>query len=489
MNMSAEAVKKLVTETPPEEIARVKDWINTEEYKEKNFARTSLVINPAHACQPLGAQMVATSFEGSLPFVHGSQGCASYFRSTFSRHYREPAAATCDAMTEDGAVFGGQNNLFEGLENAYTLYQPKMMPVFTTCMPEVIGDDLTAFIKNAKQKGHIPEDLPTPYANTPSFNGTHIHGYDAMLKSILQNLTEGQSVEGKCTGKLNIIPGFDGNVGNLREYKRICELMGIPYTMLADSSDVFDSGCDGEYKLYAGGTSLEDAAESINGKATIAFQTYSTVSTMKWIEAEYTGEKAVLPMPFGIKKTDQLILKLAELFDKPVPEQLKKERALAVDAMTDGHQYLHGKKFAVFGDPDYVIGIISFLLEMGARPWHVLVSRATKKIKKELEALLATSMYGEGCKVYINKDLWHMRSLLVTDPVDGMIGDTHGKWAARDAKIPLFRIGFPIIDRVNLHRSPVIGYQGAINMLTMIANKFLDIRDETCEDQWFEMMR
>ncbi len=114
--MSAEAAKKLVTPTPEKEIKRVQEWINTEDYKEKNFARTSLVINPAHACQPLGAQMVATSFEGSLPFVHGSQGCASYFRSTFSRHYREPAAATCDAMTEDGAVFGGQNNLFEGLK-------------------------------------------------------------------------------------------------------------------------------------------------------------------------------------------------------------------------------------------------------------------------------------------------------------------------------------------------------------------------------------
>ena len=71
----------------------------------------------------------------------------------------------------------------------------------------------------------------------------------------------------------------------------------------------------------------------------------------------------------------------------------------------------------------------------------------------------------------------------------GIIGDTHAKWAARDAGIPLFRIGFPIIDRVNLHRSPVIGYTGAINMLTMMANKFLDITDETCEDQWFEMMR
>jgi nitrogenase molybdenum-iron protein beta chain len=487
--MTAEAAVKFVTETPEKEITRVKEWINTEEYKEKNFERTALVVNPAHACQPLGAQMVATGFEGALPFIHGSQGCASYFRSTFSRHYREPSAATCDAMTEDGAVFGGQNNLFEGLENAYALYKPSMIPVFTTCMPEVIGDDLNAYIKNAKQKELIPADLPTPYANTPSFNGTHIHGYDAMLRSILKDLTTDKKVEDKCTGKLNIIPGFDGNVGNLREYKRICELMGIPYTMLADVSDVFDSGCDGEYKLYPGGTKIEDAAESINGKATVSMMKYSTLNTMKFINSEYSGAKEVLSMPFGVKKTDEMLLKLSELFGKPIPEQLKKERALAVDAMTDAHQYLHGLKFAVVGDPDYLLGIVSFLLEMGAQPWHVLCSRATKKFKKEMDALLESSPFGEGCTCYINKDLWHMRSLLVTDPVAGIIGDTHAKFAARDAKIPLFRIGFPIIDRVNLHRSPVVGYTGAINMLSMIANKFLDIKDETCEDQWFEMMR
>jgi nitrogenase molybdenum-iron protein beta chain len=487
--MSEAVVMKKVTEQIPEEVERVKAWINTEEYKEKNFAREALVINPAHACQPLGAQMVATSFEGSLPFVHGSQGCASYFRSTFNRHFREPAAATCDAMTEDGAVFGGQNNLFEGLENAYSIYKPKMIPVYTTCMPEVIGDDLTAFITNAKTKGHIPADLPTPYANTPSFNGTHIHGYDSMMCAILKYLTEGQKIEGKCTGKLNLIPGFDGNTGNIREYKRYFEAMGIPYTVMADTSEVFDTPCDGHYKLYPGGTKLEDAAESINGKVTIALQKYSTVNTMKWIEQEYSGEKLVMPLPFGIRKTDEFLMKISELFDKPIPAELKAERGRAVDAMTDAHQYLHGKKFALAGDPDYLIGIVSFLLEMGAVPYHILCSRTTKKFEKEMKALLATSPFGAQGKIYINKDLYHMRSLLMTDPVDGMIGDTHAKWCTRDAKIPLFRIGFPIIDRVNLHRSPVIGYQGAVNILSMIANKFLDIKDETCEDKWFEMMR
>ena len=480
---------KPVTEYLPEEVEQVKTWINSEEYKEKNFARQALVINPAHACQPLGAQLVAHGFEGTLPFVHGSQGCASYYRSTLNRHFREPAPAVSDAMTEDGAVFGGQANLHEGLENAYALYRPKMMAVFTSCMPEVIGDDLTAFIKNARQKGHIPEDLPVPYANTPSFNGTHIHGYDSMLLAILQNLTAGKKIDGRCTGKLNLIPGCDFNTGDYREYKRILTAFGIPHTILADISETFDSPCDGTYSVYAGGTKLEDTADSINGRATITLGPYATPKTFGWIKDNYAGKQVALPMPLGIAKTDTWLMTLAELFGKEVPALLKAERGRAVDAMTDAQQYMHDKKFAIYGDPDYLMGYVSFLLEMGARPYHVLCSRGTKKVEKELQALLDSSPYGKGCTIYMNKDLWHLRSLLMTDPVDAVIGDTHGKFAARDAKVPLFRFGFPVFDRVNLHRYPLVGYQGVINMVTAICNRFIDIVDETCEDRQFEMMR
>lgn len=487
--MSAEAAVKYVTETPIEEVERVSAWINTEEYKEKNFARQALVINPPHACQPLGAQLVAHGFEGTLPFVHGSQGCASYYRSTLNRHFREPAPAVSDSMTEDGAVFGGQSNLHEGLENALALYKPKMIAVFTSCMPEVIGDDLTAFIKNAKKKGVVPEDFPTPYANTPSFNGSHIHGYDAMLLSILQYLTEGKQVEGRCTGKLNLIAGCDFNTGNYREYKRILKEFGIPATVLADISETFDSPLDGSYKVYPGGTRLDDAADSINGKVTMTLGPYATAKTYTWVKDNYSGKHVSLPTPMGIAKTDEFIVRLSELFNKPVPASLKAERGLAVDAMTDSHQYIHGKKFAVYGDPDYLLGYVSFLLEMGAIPYHILCSKGSKKFEKEMQALLDSSLYGKGCKIYMNKDLWHMRSLLMTEPVDAMIGDTHGKFAARDAKIPLFRFGFPIFDRVNKHRYPLVGYQGAINMITEIANKFIDIKDDTCEDRFFEMMR
>ncbi|UFS70289.1 nitrogenase molybdenum-iron protein subunit beta [Geomonas sp. RF6] len=480
---------KPVTETPEEEVQRVAAWINTEEYKEKNFARQALVINPAHACQPLGAELVAHAFEGSLPFVHGSQGCASYYRSTLNRHFREPAPAVSDAMTEDGAVFGGQNNLHEALENAYTLYKPKMISVFTSCMPEIIGDDLTAFIKNARNKGIVPKDFPVPYANTPSFNGSHVHGYDAMLLAILQTLTSEKQVEGRCTGKLNLIPGFDANTGNFREYKRILKEFGIPYTILGDISDVFDSPLDGTYRPYPGGTKLEDAADSINGKATLALGTYSTAKTFSWVKDNYSGKHSAIPMPFGIAKTDALLMKLSELFDKPIPETLKEERGRAVDLITDAHQYIHGKKFALYGDPDYLLGYVSFLLEVGAVPTHILCSKGTKKLEKEIQALLDASPYGKDGKIYINKDLWHLRSLLVTEPVDAVIGDSHGKFAARDANVPLFRFGFPIFDRVNLHREPLVGYKGAMYMMATICNKLIEVVDETCDSRFFELMR
>jgi nitrogenase molybdenum-iron protein beta chain len=481
------AIRKVHTNTP-EEVARVKEWINTEEYKEKNLARKEVVINPVHACQPLGAEMVAHGFEGTLPFVHGSQGCASYFRSTFIRHFREPAPMVSTAMTEDGAVFGGQNNLFEGLENAYTLYKPKMMAIFTSCMPEVIGDDLNAYIQNARNEGHIPADFPLPYANTPSFNGSHLTGYDAMLKSILAYLAEKNKVEGKDNGRLNLIPGFDACTGNYREYKRILQAFDIPCTLLADISESFDSPLDGKYRPYAGGTPLEDAADVLSAHATISLQKYATRETMKWFEGNTESPVETLPMPIGVKKTDQFLMKIAELSGKPVPAELKAERGRAVDAMTDAHQYLHNKKFAVYGDPDWLLGMVSFLLEMGARPYHILCSRASKKFGKEVQALLDTSPYGAGSNIWVNRDLWHLRSIVATDPVDALIGDCHGKTISRDIGIPLIRAGFPIFDRVNLHRYPTVGYQGAINLLTRIANTFLDQFDATCDERFFGMM-
>ncbi len=143
-------------------------------------------------------------------------------------------------MTEDAAVFGGLNNMVEGLANTYALYSPKMIAVSTTCMAEVIGDDLNSFIIKSKEKESVPADFPVPFAHTPAFVGSHVDGYDNMQKGILSNFWKDAP---RTAGEgLNIIPGFDGYcVGNVREMKRMLGLMGVEATVLGDASDVYDT--------------------------------------------------------------------------------------------------------------------------------------------------------------------------------------------------------------------------------------------------------
>ena len=125
---------------PDEKVAEQGEFTKTWEYREKNLSRESLVVNPAKACQPLGAVFAAAGFEKCMSFVHGSQGCVAYYRSHLSRHFKEPCSAVSSSMTEDAAVFGGLQNMIDGLANCHSLYEPKMIAVSTTCMAEVIGD-------------------------------------------------------------------------------------------------------------------------------------------------------------------------------------------------------------------------------------------------------------------------------------------------------------------------------------------------------------
>ncbi|WP_027417119.1 nitrogenase molybdenum-iron protein subunit beta [Aneurinibacillus terranovensis] len=488
----AEQKKQFEAPCSQQEVEETEAYLKTEEYKEKNFNREAVTINPAKACQPLGAVLAGLGFEKTLPFVHGSQGCVAYFRSHFARHFKEPVPAVSSSMTEDGAVFGGLRNLVEGLLNSTTMYKPEMIAMSTTCMAEVIGDDLNAFIDTARQEGAISEDFPVPFANTPSFVGSHITGYDNMMRSILSYLSEedkGNLRHKEKTEKINLIPGFETYTGNFAEMKRILNLMDVDFTVLGDHSENLDSPANGEYKYYYGGTKLADVPVAAGAKGTISLGKYATKKTMKYIEEKWEQPAVSFSTPIGIGATDQLLKKISELTGKPVSQALIDERGRVVDAMTDSHAYLHGKRAAMAGDPDLLLGLISFCLEVGVEPIHIVCTNGDKEFEEEAKALLASSPYGIEGKVYVGKDLWHMRSLVMTDPVDIAIGSTFMKTVTKDAGIPLIRIGFPIFDRHHLHRYPIIGYQGTLNVLTQLVNTILQKLDDEAPDHSFDIVR
>lgn len=463
-------------------VAEIRDWTKTKDYKEKNFAREALTVNPAKACQPLGAVYVANGFHKTLSFVHGSQGCVAYYRSHFSRHFKEPTSCVSSSMTEDAAVFGGLNNMVDGLSNAYNLYKPEMIAVSTTCMAEVIGDDLNAFIKTSKEKGSVPAEFDVPFAHTPAFVGSHITGYDNALLGVLQHFWDGKSKTAEPLVRvpndtINFIGGFDGFVvGNMKELKRIFALFDVKVNVLCDPSEVWNTPTDGEFRMYEGGTTKADVEAGLHAKATIVMQGYCCEKTVKYI-TEKGQEVVVLHSPHGVKGTDEFLMALSRLTGKPIPAELEKERGQLVDAMADSQAHLHGKRYALYGDPDQLLGYTEFLLELGAEPAHILSTNGNDAWAAKVQAVLDASPYGSQCKVYPKRDLWHLRSLLHTEPVDFLIGNTYGKYLERDCGTPLIRLVFPIFDRHHYHRFPTWGYGGALWLLTMLLDEFFETLD------------
>lgn len=474
---------------PEEKIQEVFEWTTTKEYQELNFQREALTVNPAKACQPLGAVLCALGYEKTMPYVHGSQGCVAYFRTYFNRHFKEPIACVSDSMTEDAAVFGGQKNMFGGLENAKALYKPDMIAVSTTCMAEVIGDDLNAFINNSKKAGHIPDDYPVPFAHTPSFVGSHTTGWDNMQEGILRYFTLNSMEDKKsgANGKLNVVPGFETYLGNFRVVKRMLGEMGVPCTMLSDPEEVLDTPADGQFRMYAGGTTLAEVRDAPNAINTLFLQPWQSEKTRKFVTNTWKHESPKLEIPMGLEWTDAWLMQISALTGQAIPESLTKERGRLVDMITDSHAWLHGKRYALWGDPDFVMGMSKFLLELGAEPIHILANNANKRWKKAMEKVLADSPYGQGCNVHTGRDLWHMRSLVFTDKPDFMIGNSYGKFIQRDTlhkgkafEVPLIRLGFPIFDRHHLHRDTTLGYEGAMHMLKILVNAVLEqLDDET----------
>jgi nitrogenase molybdenum-iron protein beta chain len=312
-----------------------------------------------------------------------------------------------------------------------------------------------------------------------------------MLKAILGYLAvkPEEGAETAPNGKVNVVPGFLPSTGDLRELHRLLGLMGVPYTILGDHSETLDAPATGEYVLYPGGTPLADVADAVNALGTVLVQEESTRKTADLVRTGWGGRAETTGLPVGIRATDRFVTAVANLAGVDIAPAVTADRGRLLDAMSDSYQYLHGKRVAVAGDPDLVVGLVEFALELGMEPVHVLSTNGGEPFRARAEAALAASEFGRAATVWTGKDLWHLRSLVFTEPVDLLIGSSQLKWISREADVPLVRVGFPIFDRHHLHRLPTIGYAGSIEVLSRLVNTVLEELDRTAPDHSFDLVR
>jgi nitrogenase molybdenum-iron protein beta chain len=445
--------------------------------------RKALTINPAKTCQPIGAMYAALGIHGCLPHSHGSQGCCAYHRSTLTRHYKEPVMAATSSFTEGASVFGGQANLVQAIDNIFTIYEPEVIAVHTTCLSETIGDDIPQIARKAEADGKIPSGRHVIHVNTPSYVGSHVTGFAGMTKAMVDYFAQST---GQKTDQVNIIPGYV-EPSDMEEIKRIASTMGVHTVLFPDTSMVLNRPQTGRYEMFPkGGVSVEALKSTGDSLATIALGRMASGPAARALDTKCKVPCEILDLPIGLKATDRLVDTLRKTAGVHVPDSINGERGQLLDIITDMHQYFYGKKVALAGDPDQLLALTEFLVSIDMWPLHIVTGTPGKEFETRIRDITREAPHE--VNVRAAGDIFLLHQWIKNQPVDLLMGNTYLKYIARDEDIPLVRCGFPILDRIGHSYFPTVGYRGGMRLLEKILDVLLDRQDRDAPEESFELV-
>ncbi|MFH1112908.1 MAG: nitrogenase component 1 [Pseudomonadota bacterium] len=445
----------------------------------KSYVSTT---NACKLCKPLGACLAFKGIEGAVPYLHGSQGCATYMRRYIISHFREPMDIASSSLGEKQAVYGGGPNLKLGLKNVITKYECRLVGVASTCLTETIGDDAGMFIKEFRREfGDLLESHDSPElvsVSTPSYSGTHMEGFHEAIRAVVKQVSQ----SGPPHSRINILPGFV-SPADIRYLKEIVGDFGISAAIVPDISTTLDAAATDTYeKLASGGVPLAEIRAMGSAPASLEFGgTLDKANTAGGLlESDHNVPCHSLGMPIGLRETDRFFQTLSRVSGAPVPEKHEMERGRLIDAYVDGHKYLFGTKAVVYGEEDLVVGLTSFLAEIGIRPVLCASGGESGRLKEAVERVTA-ELLPEPPIVMDGMDFYEIAEIAERLQPDILIGHSKGYHLARRWGIPLVRVGFPIHDRFGGPRILHLGYRGAQSLLDTICNAVIEARQEKSE--------
>ncbi|WOO37403.1 nitrogenase cofactor biosynthesis protein NifB [Anaerocolumna sp. AGMB13020] len=434
----------------------------------------NLNVNPCKMCMPMGAVTACYGIKKCMSILHGSQGCSTYIRRHMATHYNEPVDIASSSLTEEGTVYGGEQNLLKGLKNLITIYKPEVIAVETTCLAETIGEDINRIIDKFRREN--PEANGVEIISIPSagYAGTQFEGYMKALHSIVSQV----QMEENKNNKINVITA-PLSPGDTRYLKELLESFSLEYILLPDLSENLDGVYQPEYeKLPSKGTDIRDIRKMGGAAFTIEISSFTeeNPSVAEYLFEEYQVPYEKCNLPVSLRDNDTLIRLLASLSGKEIPDKLKKERGRFLDAMIDAHKYNGEARAAVFGEPDFVYSTVRLCVENGVLP--VLVATGSKcpsiiaKLTEEIKEV-ADRYFVEDFEILSDTDFKTIEEKARELSVNVLIGNSDGRRISENLKIELVRRSFPIHDRVGGQRLRTIGYNGALTFLDDISNVIL----------------
>ena len=432
--------------------------------------------NACKLCKPLGACLAFRGIEGAVPFLHGSQGCATYMRRYVISHFREPMDIASSSLGEKHAIYGGGPNLKPASRTSWTSMAPASSGWLPPVSPRPSATTCPVWCRSFAGSWMRLESPTIVTVSTPSYSGTHMEGFHVAVKAVVDQLAE----DGEPTGAVNLLPGFV-SPADIRYLKEILGDFGVPGIILPDISETLDGAAQLDYdKIPAGGTPLAAIKAMGASLATLEFgrTLFPQETAGRLLEERFGVPWRPLGMPIGLRETDEFFKVLEDLTGRITPDKHAAERGRLIDAYVDGHKYIFNKRAVVFGEEDLVVGLVSFLAEIGVKP--VLCASGGKSGR--LAAAVAEVTAGllpEPPVVREGVDFFEIAEEAEALAPDLLIGHSKGYHLAKRWQVPLVRVGFPIHDRFGGPRILHLGYRGAQNLLDQIVNAMIERKQET----------
>jgi len=419
--------------------------------------KKSVAVNPLKQSQPLGAALAFLGLKGMMPLFHGSQGCTAFAKVVLVRHFREAIPLSTTAMTEVSTILGGEENVEQAILTLVEKSKPSIIGLCTTGLTETRGDDMAGILQNIRKRHPELHDLPIVFVSTPDFKGALQDGFASTVTSIVKELPRpGETRPNQIT--LLVSPAF--SPGDLQEIKEIVTAFGLAVIAVPDLSLSLDGHLDDSSNtVTSGGTTLAELREIGSSVYTLALGE-SMRSAAEALQTQFGIPYEVFPSLSNLDAIDNFLEGLADLSGLPVPEKYRRQRAQLQDAMLDTHFFFGRKQVSLAMEPDLLWSTVHFLQSMGA----AIQAAVTTTKSPLLETLpVETVMIG---------DLEDLEQ--VAGGSDLLIGNSNIAAVARRLKMPLYRLGFPIFDRLGNGQRCTVGYRGMMQLLFDLGNLFLE---------------
>ncbi|MDF5714814.1 MAG: nitrogenase iron-molybdenum cofactor biosynthesis protein NifN [Rhizonema sp. NSF051] len=422
-----------------------------------------VVVNPLKQSQPLGATLAFLGLKGMIPVMHGGQGCTAFAKVVLVRHFREAVPLSTTAMTEVSTILGGEENVEQAILTLAQKSKPEIIGLLTTGLTETRGDDMEGFVKEIRQRHPELDNLPIVLVSTPDFKGSLQDGFAAAVESIVKEIPQKADKQKVGPTQVTILPSSAFTPGDVQEIKEIIQAFGLKPIVVPDLSISLDGHLEDSYSpITVNGTTVTELRQ-IGGSAFTLVLGESMRDAAKILKQRFDTPYKVFTELTGLEATDKFLQALSDISGMAVPEKYCHQRRQLQDAMLDTHFYFGCKRVSLALEPDLLWSIVYFLQSMGAQI-HAAVTTTRSPMLEKLPVKSVTI-----------GDLEDFEQL--AEGSDLLIGNSYTAAIASRLRIPLYRQGIPIFDRVGNGQFTKVAYRGTMQLLFDLGNLLLEAEE------------